>query len=64
MSLTKLKPEHLAIIKAIDSMEELVKETKRRIAELKATLPVQKTKKPEKGKRSIMNPLTGKKEYY
>ena len=64
MSATKLKPEHFIIIGIIDDLEDLVKNTRLRITELKAALPRKKPVIDDKAERWFTNPLTNKKVYY
>ena len=62
--LAKLKPEHFIIIKIIDDLEDLVKNSRLRIAELKAALPRRNPAIDVKTKLYITHPLTGKRMYY
>ena len=61
--LGKFSSKDIVIYQVIGDLELLVKNTKLRIRELEAMLP-RKPKKPDKYERSIMNPLTGKREFY
>jgi hypothetical protein len=64
MTLPKIKPEHMAIWKAMEILKIRMKQDQKTYAEFAALLPKAHKSRLNKKDKYIVNPYTGKKEYY